>query len=117
MNIDQLQPGRELDILIAEKIFGHMMNEDHIVKWAQISDDDWEPSFEPCPHYSTSIADAWQVVEKMKELGAEINIGFYEKWDCEFDYPIGCNWRAVAETAPEAICKAALIAILCGESE
>lgn len=69
---------------------------------------DWNPG--------EDISAAWEVLEHLKNKGAEINIGFYEKWDCDIDYPIGCNWREVGETAPEAICKAALLAVL-GEGE
>ncbi|MFD1179230.1 hypothetical protein ACFQ3W_23455, partial [Paenibacillus puldeungensis] len=64
------------------------------------------------PLYSSDISAAWEVLEHLKNKGAEINVGFFAYWDCSIDYPIGCNWRAVAETAPEAICKAALLAVL-----
>lgn len=82
-----------IDKMIVENVMGY--------KWEY-------DAFEP----STDIADAWLVLNRMIELGAEINVGFCEKWDCSIDYPIGCNWTEQAETAPLAICLAALKA--CG---
>ena len=70
-------------------------------------------SKENIPHYSTDIAAAWQVVEKFKnhdphgfdiccgDWGYTIQIGFYDETLCE------------DESAPRAICKAALLAV-CG---
>jgi hypothetical protein len=66
--------------------------------------------------YSTDIADAWQVVEKMRTSPW--------KWYEIAHRPIGCmvNFtgnigdNVYAETAPLAICKAALLATLESES-
>lgn len=73
-------------------------------------------SFEPVPHYSTRMADAWMVVEKFVEEGWE--------WSIAYEFPHG--WRAALTTdaiddwvddtlpfgqardAPLAICSAAL---------
>lgn len=71
-----------------------------------------EKAWLDCPKYTEDIAAAWEVLLKLKSMGAEVNVGFYEKWDCSIDYPVGCNYREVAETAQEAICKAALLAVL-----
>jgi len=96
--IQQMKPGRELDKLVFKFVMGGRIPE--------------PPLRARIMNFSTDISAAWEVVEHLKNKGAEINIGFYEKWDCDIDYPIGCNWREVGETAPEAICKAALLAVL-----
>lgn len=98
-----MEPGRELDALVAEKVMGVTFKKE----WLHISD--------TCPRYSTSIEAAWQVVKKMKEQYAiEIHIrgGAY-----------GCNVEAgdevtsyfvatsEADTAPLAICLASLKAV------
>lgn len=121
-----LQPGRELDALVAEKVMG----------WPPIGEGEpyrlhqhrggviangipqrfnsgvipltWQPS--------TDIAAAWQVVEAMRpEYGFWIDgddgyiVEFQHGMPGMTDYRHG---RAFAPTAPEAICKAALLAKL-----
>jgi len=86
-----LKPGRELDALVARKLFG-VLN----------PDSRWRPS--------EDISAVWEVVEKMgdclhlKQHGEQ---GEWEAWFC--GYP---NSKAHGETAPEAICKAALLAVM-----
>ncbi|NJJ38576.1 BC1872 family protein [Paenibacillus apii] len=63
------------------------------------------------PVYHREISSAWEVLNKLIQLGMEINVGFYEKWDCAIDYR-GTQYDEQAETAPEAICKASLLAVL-----
>lgn len=62
----------------------------------------WEPAKEP----SSDIADAWEVVEKMRNPGFRLNKE--GDWGCTF----GGDHRfcAFADTAPLAICRAALLA-------
>ena len=75
MNQDNMTAGREMDALIAEKVFG----------WAELWTDGkeymmyppWEQNMGvgyderyPVPHYSTDIAHAWEVIEKLlRDLG------------------------------------------------
>lgn len=108
--------GRELDALIAEQVMGG--------NWSSI---DYAPYIENLPHYSTDIAAAWQVVERMQELRYSLVIGtnacarsqngakFYEGWrglgQSIIDAEETEGFLAVAETVPLAICKAALLAI------
>lgn len=74
------------------------------------------------PHYSTSIAAAWQVVEKLARDGKHLALQApgstdmnecyrtFPKWTADFAY---CgSTEAQADTAPLAICLAALAA--CG---
>ena len=139
MNIDEMPAGRELDALIAEKVFGQS------VKWFtydgiddELQSEPWEQdwdgtnanprecdksdngAFPNCESYSTDIAAAWQVVEKFRtginghaaacmefELTDEIRMPDYY---CRF-YGIDFKPReyfAFADTAPLAICRAAL---------
>lgn len=64
-----------------------------------------------CPRFGEDISAAWEVLNKLIEMGMEINVGFYKKWDCALDYR-GTQWNEQADTAPEAICKTALLAVL-----
>lgn len=126
MNIDELQAGRELDALVAEKIMqlpglergdpnkycgiiGHAHpqteGEYYYRRDGFLSDS--------IPCYSTDIAAAWQVVEKTKLLD-----GFYALWENDGMWCIAedmgyGDWSnyARAETASMTICKAALKAV------
>jgi hypothetical protein len=64
--IEKMEAGREMDALIAEKVLG--LSDWHI----RHSDEDGDGNLYFCeikdelPHYSTDIAAAWQVIEKIK---------------------------------------------------
>jgi hypothetical protein len=86
-----LAPGRELDALVARKLFG-VLN----------PDSRWRPS--------EDISAAWEVVEEMGDclhLRQHGEQGEWEAWFC--GYP---NSKTHGETAPEAICKASLLVCL-----
>jgi hypothetical protein len=105
-----VKPGSELDALVAEKVFGKRVIEG-IISY---------------PNYSTSISDAWEVVEVLRrrppkeaeEMYAELSIE-----SCEVtgvvSWWVGWRWHewtdnkteAVSDTAPHAICLAALKAV------
>ncbi|WP_025852798.1 BC1872 family protein [Paenibacillus ehimensis] len=61
------------------------------------------------PEYSTDISAAWEVYEKVDLECEHSNLrhGKMGAWSCTFDN----IWFDGAHTAPEAICKAALLAI------
>jgi hypothetical protein len=66
------------------------------------------------PRYCTDIAAAWQVVEKMRECGWSVTIGQHIdlSWRCKFtDDETLIEIIAQGDTAPRAICLAALEAI------
>ena len=87
---------RELDARIAEEVMGHI----NFYGGEYIG-----------PHYSTQIADAWLVVEK---LGGVVGIDRFPKYDDpdEWYWDVGFNkGTAQADTAPLAICLAALKAV------
>lgn len=93
--------------------------------WQRFSD--WDrmgsPSDRPpgsisfLPHYSTSIADAWPVVELLKGMGKVVIVkaDALMRGDFEPSYWVQCgNQRdgVRANTAPDAICKAGLLALV-----
>lgn len=98
-----MKAGRELDALVADKIMG-------LKVYGQFHENDRGVRIH-VPRYSTNIEDAWKVVEKMenthrfslhrtvKENGWQVIF-----WDIETD----AHRSLVAETAPLAICLAAL---------
>ena len=122
-----------IDKQIAEKVMGwkYFSHQDYACDTGAIlpfvSDDCGERSlcvFTQVSPYESSkfnpsinIADAWLVVEKMRELGYSINIEAQQKgkWRCNIIL-IGNEWTTRIETAdedaaPMAICLAALSAL------
>lgn len=69
------------------------------------------------PNYSTNIADAWTVVERMRELGWICEVGndseSPDEWSADFtrDPYIENHVWSYSATAPLAICRAALYAL------
>lgn len=121
-----MDAGRELDALVAEKVMGFNKVTEIVV--------DHEPPHElyrapdgrgyypnRIPLYSTSIADAWQVVEKLAREGKHLALQApgsldmnecyrrFKQWTADFTYDIDSEGRA--DTAPLAICLAALKAV------
>jgi hypothetical protein len=122
---------REIDALIASRVMGLYLHKRR-EEW-----DDGDPYFyvyykedsehiEHIPHYSTSIASAWDVVEKLQSLGKTLiltwdarelkNSYFISNFNSE---GLPCRgWKfeddsfeIEADTAPMAICLAALEAV------
>lgn len=62
---------------------------------------------------SEDIADAWEVVERMRELGWNLSMWNTHDggWYCETETKIGAREFAESPTAPLAICCAALKAV------
>lgn len=142
----ELTAGRELDALVAEKVMGWRRSLgcfDNRNNWnpegvilVPFPGTEYGPKREwttnpitntrNVPHYSTDIAAAWEVVERLRENGWVIGIGIDdEPWEdpagggthgCSL---LGCNRgrtdatdiREYADTTPLAICLAALKAV------
>lgn len=135
MNIDELKPGRELDALVAERVMHrskkHMIIEcnDPYYTHCRICHKDnseWSLEATECeenPPYSTNIADAWEVVEKLYSMG----IGYCVERTQTADQPTVYfmpkqpsqksliqfvedmkRWSSLGETLPHAICLGAL---------
>ena len=112
-----MKPGRELDARVAEKVMGWKTN------WLKT---DWWEEINPNTHHhkglvkdfkpSTDISAAWEVVEKMFERGG-CEIGCYGsksggKWFEVIVITMNGEVKVTAHTAHEAICKAALLAVM-----
>lgn len=108
-----MEAGLQLDILVAEEILGYK-----IYAGATASTAENVLVTSRVPRYSTGISSAWQVVEKMIENGWSYH-GFssltFPFSGCEFIKELcvsaaPCNLTE-AKSMPEAICKAALLAL------
>ena len=116
---------REIDALIAKKVMGYEPSE--FTHWPcgkarspnQLY---WRKDgklfmFDNLPHYSTDIAAAWQVVEKIKGKYRGVEIGYrLGGWFCQIedgtsDIDERYIAQAEADTAPLSICLAALKAV------
>jgi len=118
-DINNMEPGRELDAMVAEKVMGWRKGKVQRMPGG-IEFDTWhfEKDGRPWTHYdwdpSTNLLRAWEVVEKMKiavipqeQAPAELMyLARYER------FPTANDIEVFAATAPEAICKAALIAVM-----
>lgn len=113
-----MKPGRELDKLIAEKIFKFETETVYDV-WVflrnegKYSGGDWIPTH--VPDYSTSITAAWQLVDKIRTLtGIDYDSDLFTVQQLNSGWRAGTmsfiDWtlEAVGDTAPHAICLAAL---------
>jgi hypothetical protein len=108
--IDKLAAGRELDALIAEKVMGwtgfwkrgepSMMAYPPVEQAAGIDGERW-----PVPNYSTNIAAAWLVVEKMSHVAG------VPKWGFDDQLERARIWTMTSAEAALTICRAALIAL------
>jgi hypothetical protein len=105
---------REIDWFVAEKV----------MNWHVWENEDGDlmvtkgyGCYSHCPSFSTNIADAWQVVEKLKELGFHVGIKTPPKakstsyWVCVEDFYAEKTFTSYGLTAPLAICLAALKAV------
>lgn len=92
-----MNPGRELDKLIAEKVMGvSAMTNQHL----------------DCPHYSTDIAAAWDVVEKLNSLDYAIILDNMTNslgtWQAHFKKDRFSISITEGDSMPYVICLAAL---------
>lgn len=104
-----MKPGRELDALVARHIFARFWTD---LYWIDFNQCEWRHGdYQP---YSTDIAAAWEVVEKMLRpdrdysFSIQTNSAGKSGWfHCRFNGEFG----GAAPTAPHAICLAALKAV------
>lgn len=95
----QLNPGRELDALVAEKIFGYTLDYEFAdtlgapcVPELRDQYDEWGM----LPHYSTDMSDAWTILETLERQDWYARVGHYQI------KPVRWNCRLVPASAPEA---------------
>jgi hypothetical protein len=122
-----VKPGRELDALVAEKVMGwvgvakrrQVMNMGETIVLKGLPRNDADALIE-VPRYSTRIDDAWRVVEHLATGGLWLDSlegKWEEMWRCTFGQHAlepGYGQRyhqGTADTAPHAICLAALAAV------
>lgn len=127
--IESMSAGEEMDNLVAEKFMGWHKDVDKsgFISWIDkdghyqhgVADDGYEDveDFHLLKfHPSQSILWAWDIVEKLcNETGCDV-IKVCKRdpellrgeWSCNF----GSGFEAFGETAPHAICRAALISTL-----
>lgn len=132
-----MKAGREMDALVAEQVMGWtncqkcefatwLSSDKSIIasgeQWrgnplpldiAQEVSDKFNPRWETIKNYSTDIFAAWKVVEKSAGFMVE-NRQVYkpDEWECEIAFEGTYIYFASANTAPLAICRAALLAKL-----
>jgi len=112
--------GRELDALIAEKLLGFEVCRNEKGGWSLGRPDYWDDRgsselLNPLPSYSDDGAAVWDVVAWATNQRLEMKIGrapgrSESSWSCWFERD-GTHFYAEGETAPHAICLAALKAI------
>jgi hypothetical protein len=133
------QMSREIDALVAEKIFGgkHEYNEGygefwsappaHVVRY-EFDEQQKEPPTAPdgsgkhvrydyLPNYSTNITEAFRIIKKFGNWSIYLS-RVDDKWEANFEeQEDGYSFARTAETAPMAICLAALssVAVEAGE--
>ena len=141
-----MEPGRELDVSVAVNVMGWQRWEskgidkvwpvivppmgDERHNWAAEWDEHGCPHW--MPHYSTDISAAWEVVEKMQNTPCRDGDHFCARVEgfknaheaAFFHHLVGIPgddgleyYEARGITAPEAICKAALLAVIEEESQ
>jgi len=113
MQVDEMEAGRELDALVAERVMGAVPAHtpgDWMVAVGAPPYYRFGGSVRGLPDYSTNIAAAWQVVERMSEQALPCVMHDGQMWVGEF-YCITYSHTAYAHTAPLAICRVALKAV------
>lgn len=108
---------RCLDALVAERVMGIVSNVG-VVGWML----DSRGYTVRVPEYSTDIAAAWQVVEKLDFTIVKVDEGWMvgkldiNAFTNDSGVVYGCIYDpGLAETAPLAICRAALLAVMDGD--
>lgn len=115
----KMEAGRELDALVADRVMGWKSTGGRHLAWEKGNglitweDSSWGNGFRP----STEIYAAWEVVEKFFRKGTQTLIigcrGRAFSFRCYWN---GNRGEAIADSAPLAICRAALMAVM-GEEE
>jgi len=90
-----MKAGRGMDALIAT----------HFTKFEHYQGEWWwqDGTLDELPDYSTNIYDAWNILERFKEVCVEYDHG---------EYIVTIVSQVHAKTAPLAICRAALLTVI-----
>lgn len=119
-----LEAGPELDALVAEKVMGWKWERNATGTVSHLMPPHYVPKLGdelfPHPKFSTDIAAAWEVVEKLSQhFHLKLNSPFVtgQPWFAGFTESGVTGWNGVpdftakGDTAPLAICRAALKAV------
>jgi hypothetical protein len=111
---DSLPAGRGMDTRVAAEIFGGRAGRPHWY-WSRRSSLDTEADLYGGPRFSTSIAAAWELIDRLTSPVAptstyrKVHLDLdFSKARCVIDTPEGLRVEAGAQTVPLAICRAAL---------
>lgn len=121
IDYDEMVAGRELDALVAERVMGRSVYGGPVPQddvqlidegsWCFVEGYGMQPTTETCPRYSSNIADAWQVVGRFDSYHLDWN-ELDKLHECRLlHYKLDAFGYARTETAPLAICRAALMAV------
>lgn len=110
MRPDEMEAGRELDALIAEKVMG----------WRQHEGECWEarpsgPCINKLPKYSSDISAAFGVVEHLRQKGLDLDLTYRAKKSYSLfvtAFFTGVTEPTEADEPALAICRAALKAVM-----
>jgi hypothetical protein len=98
-----MKSGRELNMKVAEKVMGYQVILDKTFgDMERYVDGQGSSVYRPLQHYSEDMSAARQVLERVKALNLKVN-------------PFGNGsgeFKDTRELTPQAICKAALIAVM-----
>lgn len=115
-----MQASRELDALVAEKVMGWTPRGPHPIFASRVFATGHSDTF--APYFSSDVLAAWQVVQKMRELGWWMRLQSpFESddstWNAGFTAHSCTGWNGrpdhsgQGDTAPLAICLASLKAL------
>lgn len=119
--------GREMDVLIAEKVMGWRRHNAHGDWWETsdgrcfvVKNSGFSAQYDPMPElpaFSTDVADAWNVIEEMKSTWGKFMLS-YGPYLVGVENKLKDGWQLApewgnsvcgyGETAPLAICRAAI---------
>jgi hypothetical protein len=97
---------RKINYLVAEKVMGYVRSKYRGQEgWGTPDQHTWYSHFNP----TGDISEAWLAVDKLKSNSEFFSLDFEDEvWTCEFGNQYSGMYEVTADTAPMAICKAAL---------
>jgi len=113
-----MKPGRELDALIAVNVFGWKEDVNDDVIKIYISPSGIRHRAESLPNYSTEIKSALPIMIRMRISAICSEDGWYATVTNDVIYVsdvvkrLNGKYWALADNVPEAVCKAALCAVM-----
>jgi hypothetical protein len=119
MNYDTMPAGREMDALVAEKVMGLLIHAKHVCGMTGFGYELTDtcpgcrevrsgPFYDGKKRYSTDIAAAWEVVLLRDDWWFDLaSFSRFTAWEVRIETD-DSNFVGFADTAPLAICRAAL---------